>query len=313
MKTSIISSLLILGLGANLYALNVPESAKADKRMTFAQYDANDVFLINAKNGYVSMVKFADDERIVNIATGFSDGWDLVDKENFLFIKPKSYVAQPTEQQQAYDEDGNQIQYDQSLVIQPNEEDWKTNLIVTTNKRIYVFDLSLQSSKKTNYRVEFLYPLDLQAAAASEQLAKERAKAEEEIEKDNNMVKIPILSDVSAGYGEEALEEATHWIKLPTSIARNAAFGTFVAGDSMEPKINDGDLLLVQGTPQLDSGEIGVFLLNEKVYCKRFHYNPITKEIVLKSLNTNYKPMYINKDDDFRIVGKVVGIYDYTV
>ena len=125
--------------------------------------------------------------------------------------------------------------------------------------------------------------------------------------------KIPILSDVSAGYGKEALEEATHWIKLPASIARNAAFGTFVAGDSMEPKINDGDLLLVQDIPQLDSGEIGVFLLNEKVYCKRFHYNPITKEMVLKSLNTNYDPIYIAKDDDFRIVGKVVGIYDYTV
>ena len=125
--------------------------------------------------------------------------------------------------------------------------------------------------------------------------------------------KIPILSDVSAGYGKEALEEATHWIKLPASIARNATFGTFVAGDSMEPKINDGDLLLVQGTPQLDSGEIGVFLLNEKVYCKRFHYNPITKELVLKSLNTIYKPMHIDRDDDFRIIGKVVGIYDYTV
>lgn len=125
--------------------------------------------------------------------------------------------------------------------------------------------------------------------------------------------KIPILSDVSAGYGEEALEEATHWIKLPASIARNAAFGTFVAGDSMEPKINDGDLLLVQDTPQLDSGEIGVFLLNEKVYCKRFHYNPITKTLVLKSLNSNYDPIPINENDDFRIVGKVVGIYDYTV
>ena len=127
------------------------------------------------------------------------------------------------------------------------------------------------------------------------------------------MRKIPILSDVSAGYGKEALEEATHWIKLPASIARNAAFGTFVAGDSMEPKINDGDLLLVQDTPQLDSGEIGVFLLNEKVYCKRFHYNPITKNLVLKSLNSNYDPIPINENDDFRIVGKVVGIYDYTV
>ena len=131
--------------------------------------------------------------------------------------------------------------------------------------------------------------------------------------KPQKLRKIPILSDVSAGYGKEALEEATHWIKLPASIARNAAFGTFVAGDSMEPKINDGDLLLVQDTPQLDSGEIGIFLLNEKVYCKRFHYNPITKELVLKSLNTNYEPMFISEDDNFRIVGKVVGIYDYTV
>lgn len=131
--------------------------------------------------------------------------------------------------------------------------------------------------------------------------------------KPQELRKIPILSDVSAGYGKEALEEAMHWIKLPASIARNATFGTFVAGDSMEPKINDGDLLLVQDTPQLDSGEIGIFLLNEKVYCKRFHYNPITKELVLKSLNTIYKPMHIDRDDDFRIIGKVVGIYDYTV
>ena len=131
--------------------------------------------------------------------------------------------------------------------------------------------------------------------------------------KPQELRKMPILSDVSAGYGKEALEEATHWIKLPASIARNATFGTFVAGDSMEPKINDGDLLLVQDTPQLDSGEIGVFLLNERVYCKRFHYNPLTKELVLKLLNTIYKPMHIDRDDDFRIIGKVVGIYDYTV
>ena len=81
----------------------------------------------------------------------------------------------------------------------------------------------------------------------------------------------------------------------------------------MEPKINEGDLLLVQDTPQLESGMIGVFLLNEKVYCKRFHYNPITKEIILKSLNSNYKPIKITNEDEFRIIGRVVGIYDYTV
>lgn len=131
--------------------------------------------------------------------------------------------------------------------------------------------------------------------------------------KSEEQKRIPILSDVSAGYGKEALEEATHWIKLPSVIAKNADFGTFVSGDSMEPKINDGDLLLVQNIPQLDSGMIGIFLLNDNVFCKRYHYNPITKETVLKSLNLNYKPIIVTDDDDFRIVGKVVGIYDYTV
>ena len=131
--------------------------------------------------------------------------------------------------------------------------------------------------------------------------------------KEADIKRIPILSDVSAGYGKEALEEATDWISLPSSIAKTATFATFVEGDSMEPKINEGDLLLVQDTPQLDSGMIGVFLLNEKVYCKRFHYNPITKEIILKSLNSNYKPIKITNEDEFRIIGRVVGIYDYTV
>lgn len=131
--------------------------------------------------------------------------------------------------------------------------------------------------------------------------------------KNEEQRKIPILSDVSAGYGKEALEEATHWIKLPSVIAKNADFGTFVSGDSMEPKINDGDLLLVQNIPQLDSGMIGIFLLNDNVFCKRYHYNPITKETVLKSLNLNYKPIIVTNDDDFKIIGKVVGIYDYTV
>lgn len=131
--------------------------------------------------------------------------------------------------------------------------------------------------------------------------------------KEADIKRIPILSDVSAGYGKEALEEATDWISLPSSIAKTATLATFVEGDSMEPKINEGDLLLVQDTPQLDSGMIGVFLLNEKVYCKRFHYNPITKEIILKSLNSNYKPIKITNEDEFRIIGRVVGIYDYTV
>ena len=79
----------------------------------------------------------------------------------------------------------------------------------------------------------------------------------------------------------------------------------------MEPKIYDGDLILVQKTNILENGSIGVFRLGEDVYCKKFYQNPITKETVLKSLNPNYKTIDITEEDDFYILGRVVCKIDY--
>lgn len=181
---------LSLMTSTQLFALNTPKGSKFDTRITYASYNAQDVYLIKAKNGYVSMLQFAKDERIVNIATGFSEGWELIDRENFLFIKPKAYVAQPAEQQKMVDDEGNQVEFDQSLVIQPNEKDWKTNLIVTTNERIYVFDLVLEQ-EKINYKIEFAYPEDKIIAKKAQEAIKENVKLKDEIKKDLEKTAIP--------------------------------------------------------------------------------------------------------------------------
>lgn len=185
---------LILSFCLPLLAISIPKTSKFDSRITFAIYNANDVFQVNCKNGFVTMLEFGDDERIVNIATGFGDGWELVDKENFLFIKPKAYIIKQEEQTLA-DENGEEVEL-QTMVIQPNSADWKTNLIVTTNKRIYVFDLEIiLEDKNINYKVEFSYPDEVKQKQkdklAEEKRLKEIEKNQLNIKTELNKVTIP--------------------------------------------------------------------------------------------------------------------------
>ena len=142
-----------------VWALNIPKTSSFDKRIAYAIYNANDVFQINAKNGYVSVLEFSIDERIINTATGFAEGWDLIEKDNLLFIKPKAYKTQLIQD----DVGGNQSS--QEFIVDPNPTDWKTNLIVITNLNTYVFDLKLvMKNNNTTYKLSFSYPQkDLEA------------------------------------------------------------------------------------------------------------------------------------------------------
>lgn len=127
------------------------------------------------------------------------------------------------------------------------------------------------------------------------------------------MKKIPILSSASAGKGKEAIDDVEDWIELPLSLAKNADFATFIEGDSMEPKIHNYDLALVKYSDYLENGDIGIFYLNENVFCKKFSANPIENKCILKSLNTSYAAIEVNKNDDFRIIGKVVANIQYNM
>lgn len=125
--------------------------------------------------------------------------------------------------------------------------------------------------------------------------------------------KIPIVSRVSAGLGVYGNDDILDWLEMPSSLCKGADYATFVKGDSMKPKILDNDLILVHKTNTLDNGNIGIFKVGEDVFCKKFFSNPITKEIVLKSLNEKYDPIYINENngEEFLILGRVICKIDY--
>ena len=119
----------------------------------------------------------------------------------------------------------------------------------------------------------------------------------------NNVVNVPIYSSLSCGTGTWVDEIPDDFISIPESMMfHGQAFANFAEGDSMEPNIKNGDLLVFQECPQIQSGYIGSFSLNDAYYCKRFKQLP-DGSYWLFSDNSNYDPIPITKNDDFRVLG----------
>lgn len=127
----------------------------------------------------------------------------------------------------------------------------------------------------------------------------------------NTYSRIPIISHASAGKGIFGEEEILDFLELPSKISTKCDFATYVVGNSMEPKISDGDIICIKRGLILENGDIGLFFLNDNIYVKKFKINPFTKQISLESLNKNYASLMVTIEDEFHELGKVVSKFDY--
>ena len=91
------------------------------------------------------------------------------------------------------------------------------------------------------------------------------------------------------------------------SVNPKTDFGLRLRGDSMEPKFSDGDVLCVKAVPRLDPEQIGIFIYEGEVYCKRLKIDRRRGEICLESLNWQYKPIIVQQPDLLKTVGVVLG------
>lgn len=92
-------------------------------------------------------------------------------------------------------------------------------------------------------------------------------------------------------------------------IPAGTSFGILISGDSMEPKIQNRSTAFVQASPALDSGEIGIFVLNGQSYCKQLVIDHQKRDVRLHSLNDRYEDIVISEHDDLRTIGRVLGSY----
>lgn len=123
-------------------------------------------------------------------------------------------------------------------------------------------------------------------------------------------VAINVYGKVAAGIPLEMIEDIIDTEEIPEEMARSGAFfGLRIKGDSMEPKILDGDVVIVRQQSDAESGETVIATINgDSATCKRLKkYN---EGIALISINPKYEPMYFSNkealDKPVRILGKVV-------
>lgn len=107
---------------------------------------------------------------------------------------------------------------------------------------------------------------------------------------------------VSAGTGEFLSEESGSRIQIPNDPrTAKADYALRISGNSMEPEYRNGDILLVQRTDTVATGELGIFLLEGCGYFKQYGGDSLI------SLNTAYAPIPLKDYASAVCCGKVVG------
>ena len=123
-------------------------------------------------------------------------------------------------------------------------------------------------------------------------------------------ISIPVYARVAAGIPLEAVEDIIDREEIPERWEQAGTyFGVRVKGDSMAPRIENGDVVIVRKQEDADDGDIVIALVNgNDAVCKRLR--KYADSIALVSNNAAYSPMYFTladtQDIPVRIIGKVV-------
>lgn len=123
-------------------------------------------------------------------------------------------------------------------------------------------------------------------------------------------VKIPVVGVVHAGLPIEAIQDILDFEEITPELAASGEFMALrVSGDSMEPRICAGDVVIVRRQPTAENGDVCVVMVNgDEATLKKVQRTD--DGIMLIPFNSNYAPMFFtNKQIEqlpVTILGKVI-------
>lgn len=126
-------------------------------------------------------------------------------------------------------------------------------------------------------------------------------------------VRIAVRGDVAAGRPIEALTNIEDYEEIPASWLLTGDYAALrIHGDSMQPRMMAGDVVIVRVQPTAENGDIVVVLLDEdgeaRATCKRFSRD--ANGVTLSSFNPDYAPIHLSneqlKKTPLRMFGRVV-------
>ena len=123
---------------------------------------------------------------------------------------------------------------------------------------------------------------------------------------------IPVYESVSAGFGTLAQDLIIEYMPLyiHSDLEARDTICIKVKGDSMSPDIEDGDIIQVYKTAEVENGDVAVVLVDgEEALVKKFYYG--TSSIELHSINPAYSPIRFERADVARV--QVMGVVKNTI
>ena len=127
---------------------------------------------------------------------------------------------------------------------------------------------------------------------------------------DTDTIRVPVLGSVAAGIPIEMIEDIVDWEELDSRIfSAGSYFGLRIKGDSMAPRILDGDTVIVRRQDDADSGEVAIVTVNgNEATCKRIR--KLRDGIELIPINAAFPPRFFSAEEvekkPVRIIGRVV-------
>ena len=118
--------------------------------------------------------------------------------------------------------------------------------------------------------------------------------------------KVPLFEwSACAGDGFYCDQNSVPYIEIETDNP-HASYAVKISGQSMEPTIEDGSVVMVQKVDTLSNGDIGIFSINGETMCKRYCVHGA--DVVLRPVNQSghYHDIDLSKVADYRVQGKVL-------
>lgn len=124
-------------------------------------------------------------------------------------------------------------------------------------------------------------------------------------------VKIPVLGTVVAGIPLEAVENIIGWEEIsPAMAATGEHFALRIKGTSMEPRICEGDIVVVRKQEDVESGDVAIVLVNgAEATVKKVKKTEEGITLIANNIAVYSPHFYSNKEIEelpVRIIGKVV-------
>lgn len=176
-----------------------------------------------------------------------------------------------------------------------NKENSSQNEISDDEQELIDIYKALSDINKAKVKERAIVLAELEAPAES-------VVEEEPEEQETIFIEFSTLR-VSAGAGEPLIDDSyPDFIEVISSeLTEQANFAVKINGDSMLPRFNDGDIVLVRSQPYVNLGEIGIFIIDGNGYIKEL------ADDRLVSINPEYDDIYFREGQDIRCKGLVIG------